>query len=72
MPKGLIFLNEICQNTSLPVYGIGGIKLHQQQNKRSDELWCKKVLVLCLNDGSIILLRECLSKYDKHSFFLYI
>ena len=31
MPKGLIFLNEICQNTSLPVYGIGGIKLHQQQ-----------------------------------------
>lgn len=30
-PRGLIFLDEICQNTSLPVYGIGGIKLQTNQ-----------------------------------------
>lgn len=30
-PRGLVFLDEVCQNTVLPVYGIGGIKLHHNQ-----------------------------------------
>lgn len=30
-PRGLSFLEEVCQNTMLPVYGIGGIKLHHNQ-----------------------------------------
>jgi len=30
-PRGLIFLNEVCKNTVLPVYGIGGIKLQNNQ-----------------------------------------
>lgn len=32
-PKGIEFLKEICENVSLPVYGIGGIKLNESQLK---------------------------------------
>ena len=30
-PRGLAFLTEVCQRTSLPVYAIGGIKINEKQ-----------------------------------------
>ena len=30
-PRGLSFLKEICEQTELPVYGIGGIRLDAEQ-----------------------------------------
>ena len=30
-PRGLAFLGEVCSQTQLPVYAIGGLKLHSQE-----------------------------------------
>lgn len=33
LPRGIGFLREICENTTIPVYGIGGIHLEEEQIK---------------------------------------
>ena len=45
-PRGLLFLEEICKNTTLPVYGIGGIQLDRVQIEQVMRCGAKGVCIM--------------------------
>ncbi len=45
-PRGLLFLEQICKNTTLPVYGIGGIQLNKIQIEQVIRCGAKGVCIM--------------------------
>lgn len=45
-PRGIPFLHQVCQAVSLPVYGIGGVKLDEEQQAEVIQCGAKGICVM--------------------------